>query len=175
MCFLFYLSRLVFTEFFQCEGWCVCVCVCVCTCARTHVHSVVSDSLCPHGLKFTRLLCPWNFPGKNTGVDCHFLLQGIFLVQGWSLCLSCLLHWQVCLFLVEPPGSPCMYVWLLNWLAGLFFFLATSATWETLLYLEDFVKFLSSIRCLVGGGVSICSRLSSLHSFSKENPHFYFI
>ena len=126
------MSRCAF--FFTCPVWyslsffsvmvgvCVCVCVCVCTCARMHVHSVVSDSLCPHGLKFTRLLCPWNFPGKKTGVDCHFLLQGIFLVQGWSLCLLCLLHWQVCLLLVEPPGSPCMYVCLLNWLAGFFFF-----------------------------------------------------
>ena len=28
-----------------------------------------------------RLLCPWNSPGKNTGVDCHFLLQEIFLTQ----------------------------------------------------------------------------------------------
>ena len=38
--------------------------------------SVVSDSLWPHGLKPARLLCPWDFPGKNTGVGCHFLLQG---------------------------------------------------------------------------------------------------
>ena len=30
----------------------------------------------------TRLLCPWDFPGKNTGVDCLFLLWGIFLTQG---------------------------------------------------------------------------------------------
>ena len=30
----------------------------------------------------TRLLCPWDFPGKNTGMGCHFLLQGIFLTQG---------------------------------------------------------------------------------------------
>ena len=30
----------------------------------------------------TRLLCPWDFPGKNTGAGCHFLLQGIFLTQG---------------------------------------------------------------------------------------------
>ena len=30
----------------------------------------------------TRLLCPWDSPGKNTGVGCHFLLQGIFLTQG---------------------------------------------------------------------------------------------
>ena len=39
--------------------------------------SVVPDSLRPHGLQFTRFLCPWNFPGKSTGAGCHFLLQGI--------------------------------------------------------------------------------------------------
>ena len=37
--------------------------------------SVVSDSLWLHGLQPARLLCPWDFPGKNTGVGCHFLLQ----------------------------------------------------------------------------------------------------
>ena len=37
--------------------------------------SVVSDSLTPHGLQPTRLLCPWDFPGKSTGVGCHRLLQ----------------------------------------------------------------------------------------------------
>jgi len=40
----------------------------------------------------TRLLCPWNFPGKNTGVSCHLLLQGIFLTQGSNSHLLCLLH-----------------------------------------------------------------------------------
>ena len=39
-------------------------------------HSVVSESLRPHGLEPSRFLCPWNFPGKNTGMGCHFLLQG---------------------------------------------------------------------------------------------------
>ena len=39
-------------------------------------HSVVSDSLRPHGLQPTRLLCPWDSPGKNIWVGCHFLLQG---------------------------------------------------------------------------------------------------
>ena len=34
------------------------------------------------GLQLARLLCPWNFPGKNTEVACHFLLQGIFLTPG---------------------------------------------------------------------------------------------
>ena len=44
--------------------------------------SVMSDSLRPHGLKPTRLLLPWDFPGKSTGVGCHLLLQGIFPTQG---------------------------------------------------------------------------------------------
>ena len=38
--------------------------------------AVISDSLRSHGLQPTRLLCPWDSPGKNTGVGCHFLLQG---------------------------------------------------------------------------------------------------
>ena len=42
--------------------------VCVCAC------SVVFNSLWPHGLWLIRLLCPWDFPGKNSGVGCHFLL-----------------------------------------------------------------------------------------------------
>ena len=39
----------------------------------------------PHGLQPTRLLCPWNSPGGNTGVGCHALLQGIFPTQGSNL------------------------------------------------------------------------------------------
>ena len=41
-------------------------------------HSVLSDSLWLHGLEPTRLLCPWNSPGKNIAVGCHALLQVIF-------------------------------------------------------------------------------------------------
>ena len=44
-----------------------CVCVCVCVCA----HSVMSNSLQPYGLQPIRLLCPWDFQGKNTGVGCQ--------------------------------------------------------------------------------------------------------
>ena len=39
-----------------------------------------------------RLLCPWDFPGKNTSVGCHFLLLEIFLIQGWNLCVVHRLH-----------------------------------------------------------------------------------
>ena len=50
-----------------------------------------------------RLLCPWNSPGKNTGVGCHFLLQRIFLTQGWNLRL---LHRQPRSLQSKPPGKP---------------------------------------------------------------------
>ena len=59
------------------------------------VCSVMFDFLRPHRLQPTRLPCPWNFPGKNTGVGYHFLLLGIFLTQGSN---SHLLHWQVDFF-----------------------------------------------------------------------------
>ena len=45
-------------------------------------HSVMPDSLRSHGLQPITLLCPWGFPGKDIGVVCHFLLQGIFPTQG---------------------------------------------------------------------------------------------
>ena len=59
-------------------------------------HSVMSDSLLPCGLQPTRLLRPWDSPGKNSRVCCHFLLQRIFPTQGWNPHLLQLLHcWQI--------------------------------------------------------------------------------
>ena len=57
----------------------------------------------PHGLQPARLLCPWSFPGKNTGVCCHFLLQGLFLTQGWN---PHPLLWQVDALPLSHLGSP---------------------------------------------------------------------
>ena len=58
-------------------------------------HSVVSDSSWP----YSQALCPWDFPGKNTRVGCHFFLQGNFLTQGWKLrllhCRQILYHWAI--------------------------------------------------------------------------------
>ena len=48
----------------------------------------------------------WDFPGKNTGVGCHALLQGIFLTQGSTPGLLHLLHWQVGSLPLLPPGKP---------------------------------------------------------------------
>ena len=47
-----------------------------------------------HGLKPTRLFCPWDFSGKYIGAGCHFLLQGSFPTQGSNPCLLRLLNWQ---------------------------------------------------------------------------------
>jgi len=69
--------------------------------------SVVSNSLQPHGLQPTRLLCPWDSPGKNTGVGCHFLLQRIFLSQGSN---PYLLHGQVNSLLLSHLRSPLQVV-----------------------------------------------------------------
>ena len=52
---------------------------------------VVSDSLRPHGLKPSRLLHPQNFPGKSTGVGCHFLLQ----CMKWKVKVKMLSHVQL--------------------------------------------------------------------------------
>ena len=56
------------TSAFQMPKWTPCVCVC----------SFLSDSLWSCGLYPARLLCPWDSPGENTRVGCHFLLREIF-------------------------------------------------------------------------------------------------
>ena len=60
-------------------------------------HSLVSSSLRSHGL-----YNPWNSPGKNTGVGCHFLLQGIFLIQGSNPGLP---HCRQFLYCMSYQGS----------------------------------------------------------------------
>ena len=66
----------------------------------------MSNSLWPHGLHQARLLCPWDFPGKNTGVGCQFFLQGIFPTQGSNLHH---LNWQADSLPLSHQGSPMLY------------------------------------------------------------------
>ena len=67
----------------------------------THTHVYVCCLFSPvrlfvtYGLYPTRLLCPWDSPGKNIGVGCHALLLGIFLTQGLNPCLLWLLHTHI--------------------------------------------------------------------------------
>ena len=65
-------------------------------------HSVLFDSLRPHRLQPTRLLCPWNSPSKNTEVSSH-CLQNIFMTQGLNLGL---LRCRQILYCLSLQGSP---------------------------------------------------------------------
>ena len=67
-------------------------------------HSVVSDSLRPHGL-----YSPWNSPGQNTGVGSHSLLQGIFPTQGLNPGLP---HCRWILYQLSHKGSPRILEWV---------------------------------------------------------------
>ena len=89
--------------------------------------SVVPDSLRPHGLKPTRLLCPWDFPGKSTRVACHFLLQGIFLTQGPNPGLP---HCKQTLYHLSHQGTPSQFSVFSE-------YLAESGTWLNGLWQES--------------------------------------
>ena len=69
--------------------------------------SVVSNSWQPHGQQLTGLFCPWNSPGKNTGVGCHFLLQGSFLTRGLILGF---LHCRGILYHLSHQESQCLII-----------------------------------------------------------------
>ena len=60
----------------------------------------------PYGPESTRLLCPWDSSGKNTGVGCHALLRGTFPARGQNPCLLSLLHWQAGSLPLVPPEKP---------------------------------------------------------------------
>ena len=105
--------------------------------------SVVSDYLWPHGLQPARLLCPWNFQGKNTGMGCHFLLQGIFPTQGSNLCFLHLLYCQADPLPLHYLESPILHYIKCKWI----FFLTLKSGF---LLLFPFFLYLS---CYKGLGV----------------------
>ena len=79
-----------------------------------------------YGLWPTRLLCPQDFSGKNTGVGCLFLLQGIFSFQGSNLCL---LHCRQILYLLSLRGSSeyILFIGFLTWILSVFLLLNVSS------------------------------------------------
>ena len=76
-------------------------CCCCCCC---WVASVVSDSVWPHRRQPNRLPCPWDSPGKNTGVGCHFLLQCMKVISESEVA-------QLCLTLSDPMDSRLLRPW----------------------------------------------------------------
>ena len=77
-----------------------------------HLVSRLYLTLCNFMTEPARLLCPWDFPGKNTGVVCHSLLQGIFPTQGLNPGLP---HCRQILYQLSHQGSP--VIWPINLLA----------------------------------------------------------
>ena len=77
---------------------------CSAVCAKSLQSCLTLCSPMHCGLWPTRLLCPWDSPGKNIGVGCHFLFQGIFLTQESNPHLLLLLHWQSG-YLMPPLAS----------------------------------------------------------------------
>ena len=102
------------------------VCVCVCVCVYVRTCSVVSDSLRPH------VACqgphPWYFPGKNTGVGCHFLLQGICLIHVSSV--SCVGRWILYHYATREVESS-----ILNFTINIIF--VSLYQWYFCIYLEE--------------------------------------
>ena len=74
--------------------------------------SVMSDSAAARTIAHQALLCPWDSPGKNIGVRCHFLLQGIFPNQGSNPALLIYLLLVLLPFGLYPTGffGNCAYV-----------------------------------------------------------------
>ena len=80
---------------------------------HTHTHAqwnfvCVCAQSCPALCDPVRLLCPRDFPVKNTGVGCHSFLLGIFPTQGLNPRLLCLLHWQAASLPLSHLGNPTM-------------------------------------------------------------------
>ena len=121
---------------------------------------IKSDSLQLHGLQPTRLLCPWNFPGKNIGLGCRFHLQGIFPIQGSNLRLLCLLCWHVNYLPLSYLGSPTKCILISNFQAILwgsyYCFIIIVITIITLFYiwgnwvLEKLSPFLRITQWVIG-------------------------
>ena len=87
------------------------------TCS-VYLHVRASRQLCltlcdPMDCSSSRLLCPWDSPGRNAGVGRHALLQGIFPTQQSNPHLLCLVHWWAGSLPVVPPGRSCNILFLL--------------------------------------------------------------
>ena len=99
--FLLFILKLLCLEWFVSYQLVTILLYCALSTVLSHVPLFCNRMDCSPGL-----LCPWNFPSKNPGVGCHFLLQGVLPTQGWNLHLLHLLHWQVGSLPLVPPGKP---------------------------------------------------------------------
>ena len=101
-----------------------------------------------------RLLCPWDFPGKNTGVGCHFLLQGIFPTQGSNPHFLYLLHWQTdSLSLHHLEAPPTIYE-VYNTICTYILY------WDSLLFSIDVASNLAQFSSVAQSCPSLCDPMN---------------
>ena len=108
------LIAVIWNQTYNISKVCLCICVyvytCVCVCESESVsNSIVSNSLQPHGLQPSRLLCPQESPGNNTRGGLPFLLQGIFPTQGSN---PGLLHCRQILYCKKRCGKKEQPLWI---------------------------------------------------------------
>ena len=90
-------------------------CVCMLSCF-SHIWLFVTPWTVAH-----QALCAWGSPGKNTGVGCHVLLQGISLSRDWTCISYVYLHWQVGSLPLVPPGKWTILQFILQFILQLYF------------------------------------------------------
>ena len=130
-------------------------------------HSVMSDSLRPHGL-----FSPWNSPGQNTGVGSRSLLQGIFPTQG---SIPGLPHCKQILYQLSHQGSPRVLEWVaylvsigsspprnrtgISFIAGGFFTAETKPTWNAVKIWLSILQFAHFQRASTYKILGLCVRV----------------
>ena len=122
-----------------------CCCCCCCCC----VTSVVSNSVRPHRQQPTRLPCPWDSPGKNTGVGCCFVLQCMKVKSENEVAQSCLTLSDP--MDCSPPGSSIHGIFqarVLEWVAIVFPAFTLLTHFQSLLMLSFYtiILHLSKLR-----------------------------
>ena len=132
----------------------------------------MSDSVRPHRQQLTRLPCPWDSPGKNTGVGCHFLLQCMQVKSESEVTQSS------CPTLHNPmdcslPGSSVdgiLQARVLEWGAIAFSVFTTSATWEGRAVLHSVMNILCIVRSVLHSAESLTETSTSIYfSFNAQN------
>ena len=109
-------------------------------------------------------------PGKNTGVGCHALLQGIFPTQGPNPCLLCFLDWQTGSLSLVPPGKPFpLLIHILIQVPGVrsyvIWFLFKNSfriciMHQKIIYLDIFCELEKTVSCVIKWGVLLASLVS---------------
>ena len=121
-----------------------------------------------------------DFPGKNTGVSSHFLLQGIFPTQGTNLSL---LHWQADSLLIEPPGKPvymCVHIYIylkivfLRFLYSICLYLQRRWIQLHLEFSKYFGKFIIVIGILIGLLFMRFVYIQEIHKYNWVIYQFFF-